>query len=201
VNSQRLNFEQEQKLSRYLDLLLEANQRMNLTSVTERPAAELLHVRDALTLLPFLPEGAFYLGDIGSGGGCPGIPLAIARPDAMVTCIESTKKKAAFLEETAKALSLANVKVAPLRAEDIKSTFTVVTARAVGSMTALAQIGLPLVKPGGKLLAMKGPKIVEELPPARNMIARLGGRAAVVHPVDLPGAEGHVIVEIVKKGV
>ena len=193
--------EQEQKLSRYLDLLLEANQRMNLTSVTDRGAAELLHVKDALTLLPFLPEGAFYLADIGSGGGCPGIPLAIVRPDVNVTCIESTKKKAAFLQEVATALNLTNVKVAPVRAEELKSTFNIVTARAVGSMTILAQIGLPLVKPKGKLLAMKGPKITEELPPARNMIARLGGRPAVVHPVNLPGAEGHVIVEIVKKPV
>jgi 16S rRNA (guanine527-N7)-methyltransferase len=193
--------EQSEKLSRYLDLLLEANQRMNLTSVTDRAAAQLLHVDDALTLLPFLPEGEFYLADIGSGGGCPAIPLAIARPDVKVTCIESTKKKATFLAEVAATVGLTNVKVEPVRAEELRSTFHIVTARAVGSMTLLAQIGLPLVKPKGKLLAMKGPKITEELPTARNMIARLGGRPAVVYPVTLPGVDGHVIVEIVKKPV
>src|SRR3954462_13041389 len=81
-------------LARYLDLLLAANERMNLTRITERAAAEIQHVGDALTLLPYLPAGAFALADLGSGGGVPGIPLAIARPDARITLIESTRKKA-----------------------------------------------------------------------------------------------------------
>src|SRR5438045_9711139 len=88
---------QHHALSRYLDLLLDANQRMNLTRITDRAAAEVQHVGDALTLLPLLPAGPFRLADVGTGGGVPGIPLAVARPDAQVVLIESTKKKAAFL--------------------------------------------------------------------------------------------------------
>src|SRR5205085_9631979 len=84
---------QQEKLSRYLDLLLEANRSINLTRITDRAAAEVQHVGDALTLLPFLPTDSFSLVDVGSGGGVPGIPLAIARPDAQVLPVESTKKK------------------------------------------------------------------------------------------------------------
>src|SRR5918993_2414745 len=102
---------QHAQLSKYLDLLLAANQRMNLTRITDRAAAEVQHVGDALTLLPFLPPGEIRLADVGSGGGVPGIPLAIARPDARVMLIESTKKKAAFLKSAAASLGLANVTV------------------------------------------------------------------------------------------
>src|SRR4051794_31430954 len=88
---------QIQLLHRYLDLLIAGNQRMNLTRITDRAAAEVQHVGDALTLLPFLPGTSHRLADVGSGGGVPGIPLAIVRPDAQVTLVESTKKKAIFL--------------------------------------------------------------------------------------------------------
>src|SRR3954452_22814581 len=90
---------QHSLLARYLDLLLEANQRMNLTRIADRAAAEVQHVGDALTVLPFLPQDAFRLADVGSGGGIPGVILAIARPDAKVVLLEATKKKAVFLEE------------------------------------------------------------------------------------------------------
>src|SRR5690349_2695036 len=106
-------------LSRYLDLLLAANQTMNLTRITDRAQAELLHIADALTLLKHLPPAAFSLADIGSGGGVPGIPLAIARPDARVLLIESTKKKAAFLRQASADLGLTNVEVSDARVEDL----------------------------------------------------------------------------------
>src|ERR1700712_2349887 len=106
-----LSEETTRKLDRYLDLLLEVNTRMNLTRITDRAQAEVQHVGDSLTLLPFLPAGPFRLADVGSGGGAPGIPLAIVRPDATVLLIESTKKKAAFLREAAAKLELKNVTV------------------------------------------------------------------------------------------
>src|SRR3954451_1106157 len=101
-----LSADQIARLSRYLDLLLEANQRMNLTRIADRAAAEVQHVGDALTVLPFLPKGTHELADVGSGGGVPGIPLAIARPDTRVTLLESTRKKANFLQEVVTKLSL-----------------------------------------------------------------------------------------------
>lgn len=192
-------------LGRYLDLLLQANARMNLTRITERGAAEVQHVGDALTLLPYLPKAAHRLADVGTGGGVPGIPLAIVLPGVQVTLIESTRKKADFLRETCGALGLGNVTVVNARAEDagvgeLRETFDVAAARAVGAMVWLAEWCLPLVKKGGKVLAMKGAKVSEELPAAARAIRILGGGGPVVHPVSLPGTEHHVIVEIAKVG-
>jgi 16S rRNA (guanine527-N7)-methyltransferase len=195
--------EQHARLSRYLDLLLQANQRMNLTRITDRPEAETHHIADALTLLPFIQAGEISISDVGSGGGVPGIPLAIARPEARMLLIESTKKKAAFLRDVARELNLDNVTVSDDRAEivartDARECFDIVTARAVGQLTWLAEWCLPLTKKGGKVLAMKGRRVSDELPVAANAIKLLGGGEPVVHPVELPGTEHHVIVEIPK---
>jgi 16S rRNA (guanine527-N7)-methyltransferase len=195
--------EQRSRLMRFLDLLLDANQRMNLTRITDRAQAALHHVADALTLLRFIGPGPIELADVGSGGGVPGIPLAIARPDARVRLIESTRKKAAFLRDALRELKLDNVTVSDDRAEIIARTeareaFDIVTARAVGQLPWLAEWCLPLVRIGGNVLAMKGEKVREELPAALKAIKLLGGGEPVVHPVDLPGTEHHVIVEIPK---
>ena len=191
------------QLDRYLDLLLEVNLTMNLTRIDDRSQAEIQHIADALTLLPFLPTAPHRLADIGSGGGVPGIPLAIARADVKVTLVESTQKKAAFLQRAAQTLELTNVSVYADRAEKLAQTtgrqgFNVVTARALAAMDKLAEWCLPLVKPGGKLLAMKGPRIAEELPAAQKTLQRLGARKTQTHAVDLPELQGHVIVEIHK---
>src|SRR5579863_5841477 len=104
-----LTSHQQELLNRYLDLLLSANQRMNLTRIVDRPSAELLHIADSLTLLAHLPRGPSRVADVGSGGGVPGIPLAIARPDVQIYLIESTRKKAVFLVNAARQLELTNV--------------------------------------------------------------------------------------------
>src|SRR4051794_19276637 len=139
-----LTTEQHAGLARYLDLLLAANARMNLTRITDRAVAQVQHVGDSLTVLPFLPKGPFRLADVGSGGGVPGIPLAIARPDATVLLIESTKKKAAFLKQAIEALDLPNASVSEWRAEDVghsnnRENFDVALARAVATMDWLAE--------------------------------------------------------------
>jgi 16S rRNA (guanine527-N7)-methyltransferase len=198
-------------LGRYLDLLLAGNESMNLTRITDRAAAEVQHVADAFTLLPFLPRGPLRLADVGSGGGVPGIPLAIARPDAQVLLIESTRKKANFLRQTVAELNLGNVRVTEERAEDLahvkapdvrqfREGFDIATARAVATMVWLAEWCLPLVKKGGRMLAMKGPKVTEELPAAAKAIRLCGGSQPVLHMVALPGTQNHLIVEITKTG-
>jgi 16S rRNA (guanine527-N7)-methyltransferase len=194
---------QHRQLSRYLDLLSTANERMNLTRITDRPAAEIQHVGDALTVLPLLPKEPHQLADVGSGGGVPGIPLAIVRPDVTVVLIEATKKKAVFLRETATSLGLSNLTVLAERVEDVghsqdREQFDVAVVRAVATMDWLAEWCLPLLKKGGKMLAMKGQRITEELPIAAMAIRRLGGAPPVVHPIELPGSEHRVIAEIVK---
>ena len=197
---------QHDSLSRFLDLLLAANQKMNLTRITDRESAEIQHVADALTVLPLLPGGPLRLADVGSGSGVPGIPLAIARPDVQVLLIESTKKKAMFLAETAASLGMGNVSVSDARAEDAgrdpryREQFDVAVARAVGTMNWLAEWCLPLARKGGVMLAMKGPKVAEELPLAGHAIRLLGGDAPEVHPAALPGASQHLIVSVRKIG-
>ena len=198
---------QHSLLCRYLDLLLDANRRMNLTRITDRSVAEVQHVGDALTLLPLLPVGPHRLADVGTGGGVPGVPLAIARPDAQVVLVESTKKKAAFVASAVEALGLGSVTVSDLRAEDVgqspqfRETFDVATARAVATLDWLAEWCLPLVKPKtGKVLAMKGARAAEEIPAAAKAIELLNGGEPIVHAVSLPGTEHRVIVEIPKRG-
>lgn len=193
----------DELLGRYVDLLLEANRRMNLTRIVDRDEAMSKHVADAMTVLPLIPESAKRLADVGSGGGVPGIPVAIARPDLQIVLIESTRKKAEFLRTVACELELGNVTVDDRRAEQVgrsaaRETFDVVVARAVATLDWLAEWCLPLARVGGVMLAMKGPKVAEELPLAKRAISLLGGGEAAVHPVELPGASGHVIVEIRK---
>lgn len=195
---------QVQTLELYLQLLARANTTMNLTRLVSPEQGRVLHVADALTLLREIPAGAKRLADVGSGGGVPGLVLAAALPDVQVTLIESTGKKAAFLRAAATEIGLENVTVLPVRAEaaghsTLREQCDIVTARAVGAMVFLAEWCLPLAKVGGCVLAMKGPKLTEELPPARQAIRLLGGGEAEVIPVtDLPGADGHVICRVPK---
>jgi 16S rRNA (guanine527-N7)-methyltransferase len=191
------------QLNKYLDLLLAANEKMNLTRITDRPSAELLHIADAMTLLPFLPSTAHRLADIGSGGGVPGIVLAILRPDAQVVLIESTAKKASFLTSTSQDLGLTNVTVDPRRAEaiartDARESFDIAVARAVGLLPVLVEWLLPLVKPGGSALAMKGPKAAQELRDAQRAITLLGGGPGELLPANLQEGLGHLIIRIPK---
>lgn len=204
-----LSAAQTELLDRYLDLLLAANEHMNLTRITDRAAAEVQHIGDALTLLPFLPPGAHAIADVGTGGGVPGIPLAIVRPDAQVTLIESTKKKAAFLRETVAALALPNVSVDDRRAEQIgargkktRESFDIVIARAVATMIWLVEWCLPLTKKTGKMLAMKGPKGREELAAISGRTLRFLGAndKPLVHAVLLPGTDERIIIQLDKVG-
>jgi len=196
---------QHDLFNRYLDLLSAGNEQMNLTRITDRESAEIAHIGDALTVLPYLPAvHGLRLADVGSGGGVPGVPLAIARPDTHVALIESTKKKAKFLTDCVQAISLSNVTVIGERVEDVghdpkyREGFDVAACRAVATLDWLCEWCLPLVKKGGKLLAMKGAKAAEELPLAEHAIALVGGSRPDVHPVELPGTHSHVIVEITK---
>lgn len=194
---------QEATLNRYLDLLFQANRRMNLTRITDRQAAQVRHVADALTLLAHLPAGPASIADVGSGGGVPGLPLAIVRPEAQFVLIEATRKKAAFLRQAANELRLTNVMVLDYRAEQVargrlRESFDVAVARAVASLAWLAEWCLPLLKIGGKMLAMKSADIDDELSRLGAVIRLLGGGQSAVHAVDLPGIRHHVIVEVRK---
>jgi 16S rRNA (guanine527-N7)-methyltransferase len=169
------------QLGDYLARLLAMNEQMNLTSIKDAESAWERHILDALTLLPLLaelPSGARVV-DIGSGGGLPGVPLAIARPDLHVTLVESTQKKAAFLASVSAAMGLSHVSVRAERAEqlgrgELFGAFDAVTARGVARLVTLAPLTLPFARPGGLVLLVKGQRAEEELAEARKVIAKEG---------------------------
>jgi 16S rRNA (guanine527-N7)-methyltransferase len=161
-------------LEQYVALLLEANARVNLTRVTEPDAIARLHLLDARAALPLVdalrPTRAV---DLGSGGGVPGLALAIARPGIAWTLVDSVGKKAAMLRSFADRLSLENLSVLAERAEMIgrdaahRERYDLVTARACAPLPVLAELALPLLEPGGQLLAWKGP-LREDDPEVRS---------------------------------
>jgi len=175
--------DEESKLARYLGMLFAANERFNLTRI-DRESAWSRHVVDSLTLLGPLAsaEGAESAIDIGSGGGLPAIPLAIARPDIGFTLLESTGKKARFLEAVARRLGLANVAVVNDRAEraartGLREAFDVATSRAVGALDDLALWSVPFLKIGGVMLAIKGARAAEEIVAAKQCLYELHAAA------------------------
>ncbi len=165
------------KLGAYLALLLAMNEQMNLTAITDPSEAWSRHVLDSLSIVPELadlPAGARVI-DVGSGGGVPGIPLAIARPDLAVVLLDATEKKVAFLAGAAKALELANVKCVWGRAEELAQgklghAFDAVTARAVGKLSTLLGWTAPFARAGGRLVYIKGAKADEELRDAKKQL-------------------------------
>jgi 16S rRNA (guanine527-N7)-methyltransferase len=193
-------------LGRYLDQLLDANQRMNLTAVRDRDDAWRKHVIDSLTLLPWLDgQDVSAIVDVGSGGGLPGVPLAIVLPQAKIVMIESTGKKVRFIEQVIDALALGNAKVVQLRAEtagqdpQYRERFDVAVCRAVGPMPELLEYTLPLVRVGGRMLAMKGPRLEKELPEATTAMDRLGAGAIEVYGAYPAAPEREHVIAVVEK--
>jgi 16S rRNA (guanine527-N7)-methyltransferase len=164
------------KLGTFLALLLAMNEQVNLTAITEPAEAWSRHALDALSLVPLfadLPAHARVL-DVGSGGGVPGIPLAIARPDLEVTLLDATEKKVAFLRAAAAEVGLPNVDAVCGRAEEVHFDhgFDVVTARAVAKLPTLLAWTAPFAKKGGRLLLIKGERADIELRDAAKMLRR-----------------------------
>lgn len=189
-------------LQSFLDKLLSANEFLNLTRITNPAQAQVLHIADSLTLIPFIPATVKSIADIGSGGGVPGIPLAILYPDIPVTLIESIRKKADFMRDVASEMKLNNITVVPDRAENLhrnpKARYDIITARAVAPIAELIPWCVPLLREKGKLIAMKGAKADQELVDAAELIKkfRLTSQKHTPHP--LPGADHHVVIEFIK---
>jgi 16S rRNA (guanine527-N7)-methyltransferase len=200
---------QRATLEQYRDLLLAANQRLNLTAVRDRAGVEQRHIIESLALVGLLEQlGLLQAGctiiDVGSGGGLPGIPLAIVAPAARVTLLEATGKKAAFLREATATLQLATVRVVTARAEEAgqdtahREQYDLALARAVAPLDTLAELTLPLVRLGGGVAAVKGARVGEEIEAARAAVARCGGRVAGVKTRILPSGETLLTVILTK---
>jgi 16S rRNA (guanine527-N7)-methyltransferase len=175
----------------YLALLDRWNRTYNLTAIRDPREMVAKHLLDSLAMHPFAGDGA--LADLGTGAGLPGIPLAIADPGLQVTLVESNGKKARFLREAVRTLKLPNARVAEARIEalDMPGMFDAITARALATLPLILELGGHLLKPEGRLLAMKGAVPADEiaaLPP--------GWQVARIAPLQVPGlsAERHLVV-------
>ena len=184
------------KFDRYAELLVEWNEKMNLTAITDPVGIAVKHFADSVSAMPLLPEKqGIRVIDVGTGAGFPGIPLAIVRPDIRVTLLDSLNKRLTFLDEVCRQLGI-EAETVHARAEDgardqtLRERFDVATARAVAALPVLAEYCLPYVKVGGRFIAMKGPESEAECAAAARAIALLGGGSPVCHALQLTvGAE------------
>jgi 16S rRNA (guanine527-N7)-methyltransferase len=161
-----LNAAQRAALTAYLALLAKWNKTYNLTAIREPQRMITHHLLDALAVVPHLPATpGLRILDVGSGGGVPGIPLAIARPDAHVVMIDSNHKKATFLVQAAIELKLSNIESHAVRVEDFVPAlpFDIVVSRAFSDLGAFASVAAPHLAPQGRMFAMKGVHPDEEL--------------------------------------
>ena len=193
----------------HMRLLLAWTTAINLTAIRDAEAAATAHVLDSLTAAaPLRARGVTRLLDLGSGGGIPGIPLAIALPAAEVLLVESIGKKARFLATVVDAIGAAGtIHVAATRAEALaadphqRGRWQVVTARAVAALAELVELGLPLVEPGGAVVAWKRGDIEAELDAATVALEALGGGSLEIVEVGaLPALHGHRLVIATRTG-
>jgi 16S rRNA (guanine527-N7)-methyltransferase len=180
-----------ERMGLFLAMLLETNKKFNLTAITDPADAWQKHIFDSLTLMPWIGAAApRRIADIGSGGGLPGLPLAIAFPAIEFALIEATGKKAGFLREAVATLALANVTVINDRAETIgrdethRARYDIVLARAIGRLAVVAELAVPLACVGGRVLAIKGGRAGGEVAEAKRALHLLHSR--VVETVTTP---------------
>lgn len=193
------------RMDAFLGRLLDANRQINLTAVRDREEAWHRHIVDSLTVLRFLEAGPQRLVDVGSGGGVPGIPLAIAKPDLEVMLVEATSKKAGFLSDICREMGRDRCKVLAERAERVghlsphREGYDVAVCRAVGPLREIAEYLLPLVRVGGVAVAFKGPSIEAEIDLARDAVSKLGGGSIRIEPAYPPHVNNRSTLVFIKK--
>jgi 16S rRNA (guanine527-N7)-methyltransferase len=181
---------------------------INLTAIRDPAAVALAHVVDSLSGVAVLHErGVDRFMDLGSGGGYPGIPIAAALPAARALLVEPIRKKAAFLSVVAAATGLGStVEAAPVRVEALASDarhrgrWPAITARAVASLGDLVELAVPLLEPGGMLVAWKRGEIESEWVGAERALTAMGGGSLARRPVEVPGLERHCLIVVTARG-
>lgn len=191
----------EERLERYLELLLAKNEVLNLTAAKDLEELRTRHLEDSLQLLR-LPEvqAAGTALDLGTGGGFPGIPLAISRPELQVTLVDSTQKKIRAVQEFIDQLELPNARTAAGRAEELghdpawRQRFDLVVARAFAPLPAMLEYCAPFCRAGGTVIAFLGPQLEPVLEPAKSAVKRLGMRFDRALPYTLRDQQFHLAV-------
>lgn len=204
-----LNQEQISKFIKYKSLLIEWNERINITAITDEDEIDIKHFLDSLTpVTTKLFEGNVKVIDIGTGGGFPGIPLKIYNEKLNVTLLDSLNKRIVFLNEVIKSLEFNDIEAVHGRAEELgrkvefREQYDISISRAVATLNTLSEYCIPFVKVGGYFISMKGPDVEEELKDAKRGIEILGGKVVEVKSLRLPQSDiihTLIIVEKIKE--
>lgn len=209
-----LSAQQGTQFQQYFELLVEWNQKMNLTAIEDLEGVQTKHFLDSLVGLPLIaeelgqptpPPTGLRAIDVGSGAGFPGIPLKILWPSLRLTLLDGTGKKVTFLQEVVQTLQLANVEVVQGRAEEMalqpayREQFDLVMARAVARLNTLVEYLLPFARLNGYVMAYKGPSAAEEFMEAQKAIAKLGGETVRFAPVTVPFLPEERRILLIKK--
>ncbi|MCT4618124.1 MAG: 16S rRNA (guanine(527)-N(7))-methyltransferase RsmG [Marinisporobacter sp.] len=204
-----LNEDQMDQFLKYKDLLIEWNEKINLTAITDEKEVMIKHFLDSLCCmtLPFIKENDKVI-DVGTGAGFPGIPINIYYPNVELTLLDSLNKRIKFLQEVCENVGLKSVDFQHGRAEDFgqnknfREKYDVAVARAVAPLNVLCEYCLPFVKVGGYFVCQKGPNIDEEMKTSKKAIEVLGGRFVEKKDIKLPFSDithNIVVIEKIKK--
>lgn len=201
-----LTEEKYNKFISYMRLLQEWNEKINLTAITEDEEIIKKHFIDSIKAFKREEfKNSKNMIDVGTGAGFPGIPIAIINPNIKVTLLDSLNKRVNFLNTVIEKLELKNIVTVHSRAEDgarnkmYREQFDLATSRAVANMSVLSEYCLPYVKVGGRLIALKGPSVSEEIEDSRAAIQKLGGELEGVMPVEIEDSDLKHNLVIVKK--
>ena len=200
----KINDEQIKKFMNYMNLLLEWNEKINLTAITQPEEVKLKHFVDSLTVLKYINDDDKVI-DIGTGAGFPGIPLKIMKENTKITLLDSLNKRINFLNIVIETLNLRNIQAIHGRAEEIarnklyREKYDVAVSRAVANLSTLSEYILPLVKVGGKCICMKGANVNEEIEKAKNAIKELGGEIERVDNFYLSDNDNERNIIIIRK--
>ena len=211
VNSELENLEldkisDEHKFSKYKEMLLDWNGKINLTSITESDEVDIKHFVDCIGIFKSnkIDLNAKII-DVGTGAGFPGIPMKLYRDDLDITLLDKINKRVKFLNLVIEGLALKNIRAIHGRAEEFsrqktyREAFDICVSRAVANLSTLNEYCLPFVKIGGYFISMKGPDIEEELKNANKAIETLGGKVVEIVPIELDQGEiNHTLVVIEK---
>ena len=203
LDSQKIEYNSQilEKFELFYNLLIEWNNKFNLTAITDKKDVEIKHFIDSITAYPYIKDNS-YICDIGAGAGFPSIPLAILKPNCKFILIDSLNKRINFLNEVCSQLKLDNCTCIHIRVEDFalknKETFDITLARAVAPLNILLEYTMPLLKVNGLLISHKGSNINDEILEANTASKILNCKVNNKYELNLPNGDYRCLIEYIK---